>query len=396
MSISDVLFRKITDDSMIGLLVFKKTDLVCVYANSMARNILEYTEEDISALSLHRLYSEQETPPFRLFSEKMLQYEGIIEDVMVQKINGSSFIAGLGIRLLQEDGHEYVMIMLQDVTYQKKLQREVAIKQEEIKKTYEEMLGQNLSLKELDKAKNKFIALITHELRTPLSAIIATAEFLHLKFYENEKQLEEFIGTIVVEGQHLLAIINDILDFSKIQTGKMDIFLENADPSELIQKQIESLQKMAEGNEVQLHFDPCPDNPECFFDPLRLNQVVANVLSNAIKFNKKGGSVLIQMTSKEKTIEICIEDEGSGIPKKFEDKVFDEFETLENIKSHHKGTGLGMPISKKLIEAMGGTIHFTSEEGIGTKFFINIPKEKVCNDDLYKARPDQGTDFVAA
>ncbi len=396
MSVNSALLKKMTDDSMIGLAIFHESDLTCGYINSMARNILEYFDEEYSHLNLQHLFTETAKAPFRNFQKEILGNEGLLEDIMVRKTTGVNFIASLGIRKLTENNEAFIMIMVQDVTFQKKLQREVAIKQDEIKKTYEEIMSQNKALMELDKAKDKFIALVTHELRTPLSAIIATTEFLHMKFYGNEKQLEDYISSILTEGHHLLAIVNDILDFSKIQTGKMEFYLEKSNPSKMIEKQVEALKQMAETNQVTLHFEPHDEYPECYFDGLRLNQIIANVLSNAIKFNKKGGTVLIQVLDKESTVEITIEDEGMGIPKKFESKVFDEFETIENIKTHQKGTGLGMPISKKLIEGMGGTIHFSSEEGIGTTFFINIPKEKVLEETHYRSRPDLGGDLLAS
>ncbi|MGE3974196.1 MAG: sensor histidine kinase [Bdellovibrionales bacterium] len=390
------LYRKIADDSMIGLAIFQADNNEGVYLNTMARTIFEFFDADVSALKLNQLYTNNVKSPFRDFTVDLLENEGLIEDVMLRKSNGATFIATLEVKRMHEKNDDYVMIMLQDVTFQKKLQREVHIKQHELKKTYSEILDQNSALKSLDKAKNKFIALITHELRTPLSAIIATAEFLNLKFYENEKQLEEYIGTIVTEGHHLLAIVNDILDFSKIQTGKMDFFLEKLDPSTFVQTQIGSLQKMAESNNVQLILEAPQGDTNCYFDPLRFNQVINNVMSNAIKFNKKNGHVHIRVLDQNEMVQVVVADEGAGIPKKFTNKVFDEFETLENIKSHHKGTGLGMPISKKLIEGMGGTIHFTSEEGVGTTFFISIPKGKILNADLYKKRPEHSSDLIAS
>ncbi len=378
-----------------GLLSFELPDFKCIYANPMAKEILEVQITELEELTLQSLIVDSAKAPFRPLSPEILELEGLIEDIMLKKHSGQNFIASLGLKKIESGGKQYLLMMFQDVTFQKKLQREIILKQDELKQTYEDMLEQNRALKELDKAKDKFIALITHELRTPLSAIVATAEFLVMKLYDSDEQLQEFIKTINTEGLHLMAIVNDILDFSKIQTGKMEFYLEELDPSTVVEKQIESFQKMAEGNQTSLQFLKADTQVKCYYDPLRMNQIIANVVSNAIKFNKKGGTVTIAVDDQEDFVVVSIEDEGHGIPKEFEKKVFAEFETIENIKTHHKGTGLGMPISKKLIEGMGGKIWFESEIGVGTVFFVELPKKKVLPEDMYRTRPSGGEDLAA-
>lgn len=381
--------------ALVGLVVFKLPSRICTYVNTTALEILEATIHSPADLKFESLLAKGVKKPFRALTKEIFSTEGLVENIVIKKNTGQNFIATLGLRKIESNGNQYLLMTFQDVTFQKKLQREIASKQEELKKTYEEILEQNRALKELDKAKDKFIALTTHELRTPLSAVVATAEFLHMHLYENEKQLHELIATINSEGQHLMVIVNDILDFSKIQTGKMEFYIEELDSLSLVQNQVDGFQKLAEQSHSTLTFRSPKTEGKCYFDSLRLNQVLANVISNAIKFNKKNGIITLAIEEQKDSVVISVKDEGVGIPKQHSSKVFSEFETIDNIKSHHKGTGLGMSISRKLIEGMGGRIWFESEEGVGTCFFIEIPKKKVLDEVHYRPRPPMDGDLAA-
>jgi signal transduction histidine kinase len=285
--------------------------------------------------------------------------------------------------------------MMRDVTLQKKLQRDLTAKQNEIQKAYQEMLEQNTALKELDRAKNKFIALTSHELRTPLAAMVATSEVLVLKFYDTDEEREQFIKTIHTEGLHLLEIVNDILDFSKIQAGKMDFFIGFHDLKLVAEKLIENFEHMAAGKEVQLELDVKTDKLKAYVDPLRFRQAFSNVINNAIKFTHPKTKVTIRLESDEKFLTVSVIDQGPGIPQESIVKVFNEFETVGNVNSHHKGTGLGMPITKKIMENMGGAIELSSTVGQGACFALKLPLDKVLAEDLYKDRPTEADDLAA-
>ena len=126
-----------------------------------------------------------------------------------------------------------------------------------------------------------------------------------------------------------------------------------------------------------------------------MKQVLSNILSNAIKYNKEEGWVRIRSVRTDEFVEVSIQDSGKGISPDDQKKVFNEFETLGKVAQHHKGTGLGMPISKRLIEGMGGEIHLESEVGVGSTFKIKVPINKVLEDTNYRDRPDEAGDLVA-
>ena len=307
-------------------------------------------------------------------------------------------MANIGIKRVGGGKDEILLIMFQDTTFQKKLQKEIVLKQQEIKKAYEDLLAQNKQLKELDLAKNKFIALTTHELRTPVSALVATADIIVNKLYDDEAQKDEFIKTIHEQGNHLLALVNDILDFTKLQAGKMEYFVEHADAAAIVCEQISNFAPMGAQDGIIVDFQN-PENKkwECYFDHIRLSQVIANIINNAIKFNKTNGTVTVSLkedAKKEFTV-ISIADTGKGIEATKIEKVFNEFETVSDVSKHHKGTGLGMPISKRIIESMGGKISLTSEFGVGTTFEVYIPNTKVLAEAYYRSRPSEDGDLAA-
>jgi signal transduction histidine kinase len=189
--------------------------------------------------------------------------------------------------------------------------------------------------------------------------------------------------------------VNDILDFAKIQAGKMDFYIDSLDLVLHVQNVLRNFGDMATANQVAIHADKLNIQTICYFDEVRMRQVISNIVNNAIKYNRKGGSLSVTVEDTPEKVKVSFEDTGKGMPKEEFDKVFNEFETIGNVSQHHKGTGLGMPISKKLIEGMGGIIGFTSELGVGTTFWIEVPKTKVLKEELYRPRPKNPEDLAA-
>ncbi len=389
------ILRIIAEEAIMGIAVFDSA-LECIYLNKLGREVLEVAAEGDVDLKLSDIAAEDRTGLARGFKQEMLANEGLYQDIFMRKKNGHMLLANVGIKHadLEEVGTVH-MVMFQDITIQKKLQREVQAKQDEINKAYQDLIQQNKQLRELDLAKDKFIALTTHELRTPLSAIVATAEVLTLKLYETEEQKEEFIHTIHDQGLHLMELVNDILDFAKIRAGKMDFYVEQIDLHPLVRRLVSNFDHMASQNQVTLTVE-APSQPVlAWTDVLRLKEVVNNVVNNAIKYNRMGGSVTITMETVGGNARVKVTDTGPGIAPDKIKHVFNEFETVGHVASHHKGTGLGMPISRRLMQNMGGDLTLESTPGQGSSFFIDVPAEKVLNEDMYRSRPDSWGDQAA-
>ena len=390
----------IAQEAIMGIAAFSVETEKCLYLNRLGAEVLEvgFYEGEIP-LKLDELMGQTDRPGFaRGFNRSLLDHEGLYQDILMQKKNGYAFVANTGVKRSRlASGEDVLILMFQDITIQKKLQRDIQAKQDEINKAYTDLLEQNRQLLELDQAKDKFIALTSHELRTPLSAIVATAEVLVLQFYESPEQKEEFIKTIHSQALQLMELVNDILDFAKIRAGKMDFCVEQLDLRQTVSSIKTNFDHMASGSKVSLDVDPGPEPVLAFFDSLRMKEVINNVISNAIKYNKEGGTVTIRLEAgpREGLARIRCTDTGLGIPSDKLGAVFNEFETVGHVSKHHKGTGLGMPISKKLCESMGGDLTLVSEEGIGTTFYIDIPIERVLDESMYNSREDVWGDLAA-
>lgn len=401
------LLEVIAQEAIAGILVFDPETQVCIHINRVAQEALaiDYglnSGKEAEDLRLSELFPQQEKVlqgrP-QAFSEKMFQEGGRYQEILIRKRDGLTIIANVAIKhLTVENGDRYALVMFQDITVQKKMQRDLELQRQEIRKAYMQVLKQNRELRELDSAKDRFIALTTHELRTPLSAIVAMAEALHLKLCESEEQQEKFIEMLYEQSVHLMELVNDILDFAKIRAGKMDLFVEHFDLESAVKKVLTGFEQMAAQYQVTLEASPFEEKILVYADVLRLKEVIGNVINNAIKFNRPGGRVKVSCSLlREKGVaRITIEDTGVGIPVERLPHVFNEFETVGHVSLHHKGTGLGMPISKHLIEAMGGSITLKSVAGEGTTFYIEVPIEKVLSPEVYRSRADSwGGDHAA-
>jgi len=245
--------------------------------------------------------------------------------------------------------------------------RELEQKHDELERAYEE-------LKTLDKAKDDFLSLVSHELRTPLSSILLYSEMLLDGIADSEESRIEFLSTIVDNCRRLTRLINDVLDLSKIEAGRMPFKLEKLDFKELVSDTLISIRPKLESKKIHFDFTNIDGNLNLWGDRDKIIQVLTNIISNAVKFSKDNGKITVSLTNYGKMGKIAIEDNGKGIKKEGIPIVFDRFSQLESIDHHSEGTGLGMTISKSIVEKLGGEIWLESELGRGTTVFFTLPK----------------------
>lgn len=234
----------------------------------------------------------------------------------------------------------------------------------------------NLQLKELDRMKSNFLANISHELRTPLNSIIGFAEIMQdgLVGELNGQQLE-FTTDIHSSGKHLLKLINNILDLSKIEAGSFRIRPEPFNFNELAEETVDSVRQLFGSKNQQLILNPFHEIPTIVGDRFRLKQVLLNLLSNANKFTPEDGQITLQAEiADDTTLLVNVIDNGIGIAIADANAVFEEFHQVDSSASREaQGTGLGLPISKRIIEMHGGRIWFESNPGEGCTFSFLLP-----------------------
>ncbi|MBA3531897.1 MAG: AAA family ATPase, partial [Ardenticatenales bacterium] len=227
-------------------------------------------------------------------------------------------------------------------------------------------------LQELDQLKSRFFASVSHELRTPLNAIIGFSRLM-IKGIDGpmtERQLQD-VTTIHNSGKHLLNLINDILDLSKIAAGKMELVLEEMALAPLVEEAIASNWLLVENKPVELRSEVVGKFPPIVADRQRIYQVMLNLISNAAKFTEEG-HILLRATLHGEMITIEVEDTGPGIPADKHDTIFQEFGQAHATHGQ-KGTGLGLPISRRLVEMHSGRLWVESEVGKGSTFCFTLP-----------------------
>ena len=231
-------------------------------------------------------------------------------------------------------------------------------------------------------AKSEFLSRMSHELRTPMNSILGFSQLLEMGDKLNTQQRRS-IGYILSSGKHLLNLINEVLEISRIEAGHIELLMEPVNINNLIREILGSVQPLAMVRQIKLELKSQSNNQ--FFvnsDRQRLKQVLLNLLSNAVKYNIEGGSVIIEtkkMTANEEGIvpvRISIIDTGSGISPEDLHKLYRPFERIGAENSTTEGTGLGLAVVKKLIDAMNGTTGVESARGQGSTFWIELPESK--------------------
>lgn len=242
---------------------------------------------------------------------------------------------------------------------------------------FEQIQEQNEELRELDKLKNQFLASMSHELRTPLNSIIGFSRVI-LKGIDGPVTPEqtEDLTAIFNNGHHLLTMINEILDMAKIEAGKMNLVFEPVDIVTLSQYVRKTIEGLVDSDKIALVWQVPEELPILEADSMRLRQILLNLLSNAVKYTE-AGEIHFRIRTEEKQVHIEVEDTGIGIPAEDFDRVFTPFEQVDNSSTRTRGgTGLGLPITKWLVEMHNGRIFFESELNKGTVFHVFLPMKQ--------------------
>jgi len=237
-------------------------------------------------------------------------------------------------------------------------------------------IGQDITeRKKVEKMKNEFISVVSHELRTPLTSIQGSLSLLvGGTGGELNPKVMQLLKIAKQNSERLIRLINDMLDIEKIESGKMEFHFKPVNLNNLVQETVTANQAYAEKFGVKIQFQTINSNPVVTVDPDRLIQVLTNLISNAIKFSPQNGKVDVTVSEDNNSVRVTIKDYGNGIPLEFQQRIFQKFAQADASATRERGgTGLGLNISKAIIEKMGGTIQFETKENVGTSFYFDLP-----------------------
>lgn len=229
--------------------------------------------------------------------------------------------------------------------------------------------------KRANAAKSDFLSSMSHELRTPLNSILGFGQLLETDTVTPlSDEHQDYVNQIVKSGRHLLDLVNQVLDLAKIESGVLAINIEDISPGDIVQACLRMTETMAKRKDIKV-VNVCKGRvlPAVKADATRFRQVLLNLLSNAVKYNRDQGQVTFDVETTQDTIKFVVSDTGHGIPEDQEKHLFEPFQRLTHRTGHIEGTGIGLTITKDLVQAMNGDLGYTTVEGEGSSFWFTLP-----------------------
>jgi protein-histidine pros-kinase len=338
-----------------------------VLVNNQAVKLFGYSREELIGRKIEQLVPARfrgHHPGHRngYFHDPKSRPMGMGLDLAGIRADGTEFPAEISLAPMESEEGTLVMAAVRDMTDRVRAE-------ESRRKTAEEA----------NRLKSEFLANMSHELRTPLNGIIGFADLMASgKVGPVSAEHQEYLGDILVSARHLLQLINDVLDLAKVEAGKMEFHAEPISLGRLVGETVDAVRSLANARRIDLGARVSPDVETVWSDPARLRQILYNFLSNAIKFTPEGGRVRVR-TAAEGPAHFRLEVEDSGIGIKPDDmgRLFAEFTQLDaGPARRQQGTGLGLALTKRLVEAQGGRVVVTSEPGKGSVFAAILRRDQ--------------------
>jgi len=361
------------------LLAYDLDRRVILDANAKATGLFQCSRDDLRSADLHAL-SPHRQPDGRMSSEAAAHYIGRAlagespAFSWLFQARGEMIPTETRIINLATVGRNLAQINISDLRER--------LRADEIRRRSAELETQNRRIQEASRLKSEFLANMSHELRTPLNAILGFAELLHDGQVDPASPThKEFLGDILSSGRHLLQLINDVLDLAKVEAGKLEFRPEPVTAAKLVGEVLAILRTTAAQKQIRMETQLDPSVAELTVDPARLKQVAYNYLSNALKFTPIGGSVTLRVKADgDSKFRLEVQDTGIGISPDDLGRLFVEFQQLEaGAAKRHQGTGLGLALTRRLVEAQGGSVGVRSTVGSGSTFHACLPRHSIAS-----------------